>query len=251
MAVDIGTQPLADIRIIDLTQGIAGPYCTKLLADFGADVIKVERPDFGDYARTMGPFPSDIVHLEKSGLFLHLNTNKRGMVLDLKTAQGIAVLKELAKKADVLVESFKPGVMARLGLGYEILAELNPNLVMTSVSNFGQTGPYRDYRASEITLFAMGGRMNSSGLPDRYPLKLGGNHVQYQAGNVAAMASLFAWYAQKYGKLGGQHVDVSIFETQMASFNTRMPGLLQYQYTGERGARLGGVRPDSHPSKSR
>ena len=235
-------QPLSDLRVLDLTHGIAGPYCTKLLADFGANVIKVERPDTGDFARSLGPFSQDIPHLEKSGLFLYLNTNKRGIVLDLKAPQGVETVKALVTDADILVENFRPGVMAQLGLDYETLSEVNTNLVMTSISNFGQTGPYRDYLASELTLFAMGGRMSASGLPDRYPLKLGGNHVQYQAGNVAAMATLFAWYAQRYQGMGGQHVDVSIFETQMASINSRMPSLLHYQYTGERGRRFGPLR---------
>ena len=238
MEEQLEAQPLSDLRVLDLTHGIAGPYCTKLLADFGADVIKVERPDTGDFARSLRPFPQDVPHPEKSGLFLHLNTNKRSVVLDLKTRQGVDNIKELVRDADILVESFRPGVMAHLGLGYETLSQINPNLVMTSISNFGQTGPYRDYLASEITLFAMGGKINITGLPERYPLKLGGNHVQYQAGNVAAMASLFAWYAHKYQGMGGQHVDISIFETQMASINHRMLALLQYQYNGQRGRRL-------------
>ena len=198
-------QPLADIRVMDLTHGIAGPYCTKLLADFGADVVKVERPVTGDFTRHLGPFPQDVPHPEKSGLFLHLNTNKRSVILDLKTAKGVEVLKELARGADILVESFRPGVMAGLGLDYGTLKRVNPRLVMTSVSNFGQTGPYRDYRASELVLFGMGGRMNASGLPERYPLKLGGDHVQYQAGNVAAMATMFAFYAAQHRDMPGQH----------------------------------------------
>ena len=242
MQEQLGPQPLANLRIVDLTQGIAGPYCTKLLADFGADVIKVERPDTGDYARTLGPFPQDISHPEKSGLFLFLNANKRDIVLDLKTAQGVEAVKELVKDADVLVESFRPGVMARLGLDYETLAQVNPNLIMTSISNFGQTGPYRDYLASELILFAMGGKMNTTGLQDRYPLKLGGNHVQYQAGNAAALATLFAWYGHRHQGIGGQQIDISIFETQMGSINGRMADLLQYQYCGERGKRLGELR---------
>ncbi len=234
-------QPLSDLRVIDLTHGIAGPYSTKLLADFGADVIKIERPGAGDFARTLGPFPGDLPHPEKSGLFLFLNTNKRSVVLDLMTPQGVQVIKDLVRDADILVESFKPGVMERLGLGYQTLSKINPDLVVTSLSNFGQTGPYRDYLASELTLFAMGGRMNSTGLPDRYPLKLMGNHVQFQAGNVAAMATMFAWYAQTYRGLGGQQVDIAIFETQLGSINFRMSNLLMYQYTGERMRRLGGV----------
>ena len=228
MAERLGAQPLADIRVVDLTHGIAGPYCTKLLADFGADVIKIERPDTGDFSRAAGPFVQDTPDLEKSGLFLYLNTNKRSIVLDLKTSQGVEAVKELVRTADVLVENFRPGVMAELGLDYEVLSNLNPNLVMTSISNFGQTGPYRDYLASELTLFAMGGRMHATGLPDRYPLKLGGNHVQYQAGNVAAMATLFAWYADRYRGMGGQQVDISIFETQVGSINMRLRNLLIY-----------------------
>ena len=235
-------QPLSGIRVLDLTHGVAGPYCTKLLADFGADVMKVERPVTGDYARSLGPFPEDDPHLETSGIFLHLNTNKRSVVLDLKASTDVEILKALVVDADILVENFRPGVMDDLGLGYDILSTINPDLVMTSISNFGQTGPYRDYLASEITLFAMGGRMGVSGLPDRYPLKLGGTHVQYQAGNAAAMATLAAWYGKTYTEMGGQHIDVSIFETQMGSINSRMIGLLNYQYNGGRGRRLGGTR---------
>ena len=231
------SQPLSDLRVIDLTNGIAGPYCTKLLADFGADVIKVERPSSGDYARRLGPFPGDISHPEKSGIFLFLNTNKRGITLDLKTTGGVEALKELVRGADILVESFKPGVMARLGLGYEELKEVSPELIMTSVSNFGQTGPYRDYLTSELAMYSMGGRMADSGLPDRYPVKAGGNHQQYQAGNSAAMATLFAWYGREYQGLGGQQVDVSFFETQLASYNGKLPRLVQYAYNGERSRR--------------
>ncbi len=234
------SQPLAGVRVLDLTHGIAGPYGTKLLADFGADVIKVERPGTGDYTRSMGPFPGDTPHPEKSGLFLHLNTNKRSVVLDLKSPQGVQVMKELVRDADILVESFKPGVMERLGLSYEALSKINPNLVMASMSNYGQTGPYRDYLGSELTFFATGGKMNTTGLPERYPLMLGGNHVQYQAGNVAAMALLLAWYAREQRGLGGQYLDLSIFETQMASINGRMNSLVQYAYSGERGVRLTG-----------
>ena len=156
------SQPLSNLRVLDLTHGISGPYCTKLLADFGADVIKVERPGPGDYARNMGPFPGDIPHPEKSGIFLFLNTNKRGITLDLKTTEGTETLKNMVREADILVESFKPGVMARLGLDYDTLSQINPNLIMTSVSNFGQTGPYKDYKMSELVLYAMGGRMSAS-----------------------------------------------------------------------------------------
>ena len=180
-------------------------------------------------------------------MFLFLNTNKRGITLDLKSDEGIEALKQLVKDADILVESFRPGVMASLGLDYDTLKGINPNLVMTSVSNFGQTGPYRDYKASELTLFGMGGRMYALGLPERYPLKLGGSHVQYQAGNNAAMATLFAWHGQRYEGMGGQRVDVSILETQMASINGRLTSLVNYQYNGERGRRRGPSTRGGYP----
>jgi crotonobetainyl-CoA:carnitine CoA-transferase CaiB-like acyl-CoA transferase len=242
MSQGVNNQPLSDIRVIDLTHGIAGPYCTKVLSDFGADVVKVEKPGTGDYARRLGPFPGDINDPEKSGIFLYLNSNKKGITLDLKSPAGVEALKDLVKSADILVESFKPGAMEKLGLGYDVLKGINPNLIMTSVSNFGQTGPYKDYLASELVFTAMGSRMGASGLPEKYPLKLGGNHIQYQAGNSAAMATLFAWYGREYQSLGGQQVDVSIFETQMGSINMRLLGLVQYQYTGDKGLRLGPVR---------
>src|SRR3972149_12145755 len=130
---------LSDLRVIDLSQTIAGPFCTKLLADFGAEVIKVEPPE-GDPSRAMGPFPDDVPHPEKSGLFLHLNTNKLGVTLDLRTDTGQKILKELVKDIDILVENFRPGVMDSWGLSYEELCEVNPNLIMTSISNFGHDG---------------------------------------------------------------------------------------------------------------
>lgn len=123
--------PLRDLKVIDLTQHIAGPYCTKLLADYGGDVVKVERPDGGDPARRMGPFPGHQPHPEKSGIFLYLNTNKRGVTLDLKSDGGRAALLELVRDADVLVESYSPRVMASLGLDYQALTKVNPNQIMT------------------------------------------------------------------------------------------------------------------------
>ncbi len=241
-------QPLSDLRVIDLTHYIAGPYCTKLLADFGADVIKIERPDGGDPARLLGPFPGDVVDSEKSGVFLHLNTNKRSVTINLKTAAGRDILHGLLRQADLLVESFRPGVMARLGLDPQALLQTYPNMVITSISNFGQTGPYRDYHGSELVLFALAGRMNRVGQPERYPLKLAANHVQYQAGNVGAMASLFAWFGQSHRGMGGQHVDVAISETQLASMNWRLTDLLVYAYTGERGGRVEMAIAPGYPS---
>ena len=239
MTESFSAQPLHGIKVIDFSQGIAGPYCSKLLADFGAEVIKIEKPGTGDYSRKLGPFPDDVPVAEKSGLFMFLNSNKRSVTLDLTKSIDQAIALDLISGADVVLESFRPGTMDKFGLDHDALAEKLPNIITTSVSNFGQDGPYSQYAASELVLYGMGGNMHASGLPGRYPLKLGGNHVQFQAGNVAAMATIFALYGRDRKAIGGQHIDISILETQTASINTRMRGLLAYQYTGERSVRLG------------
>jgi len=225
-------QALSDVKVIDLTHFIAGPYCTKLLADCGADVIKIERPGGGDPTRRMGPFLKDEPHPEKSGLFLHLNTNKRSITLNLKAEAGKRILKELVQDADILVESFSPRVMPSLGLDHDTLHKVNPKLVMTSISNFGQTGPYRDFKASEIVLCGMGSEMYSCGVPEREPLKLGGTVVQYQAGNVAAVATMTALFAARDSGVG-DHVDLSIMEVHLGSIDRRSTMLVFHQYTSE------------------
>ena len=149
-------QALEGIKVLDISHHIAGPYCTKLLGDYGAQVIKVEKPE-GDPARTSGPFRDDRPDPEGSGLFLYLNNNKLGATLDLKSDTGKKLFKELVEDVDILVENFSPKVMPGLGLGFDTLKALNPGLVMTSISNFGQTGPYRDYKATDIVLQALGG----------------------------------------------------------------------------------------------
>ena len=240
---------LEGVRVLDLTTHIAGPHCTKLLADYGADVIKIEKPRTGDSARSIGPFHGDDPHLEKSGLFLHLNTNKRSVTLDLSRREGREIARRLVESVDIVVENFVPGAMAELGLDYVLLSELNPRLIMTSISEFGQTGPYRELRASEITSYAMGGPMNVNGHPDREPLKLGGNVANYHAGSVGAYSTMLALYTtEEDGQ--GQHVDVSIYETQAGFRDRRVIFLTAYAYTGEimersePGARLGaGTRP--------
>ena len=219
------------VRVLDLSHLIVGPFCTKMLADYGADTIKVERPGEGDRARTIGPFPGDEPHLEKSGLFLYLNVNKRGISLDLKHPDARKILFQLVDWADIVVENFKPGVMDRLGLGYDALRERKPNIIMVSISNFGQTGPYRDFKANELIEYAMGGQMQSSGTPDRPPVKLGGNVGTYQTGQAAALAACMALFRKEMtGE--GDHIDISIFETQAANQDRRSIFMLNYQYTG-------------------
>jgi crotonobetainyl-CoA:carnitine CoA-transferase CaiB-like acyl-CoA transferase len=222
---------LDGLRVIDLTHYIAGPFCTKLMADYGADVVKIERPDGGDPARRVGPFQGDDEHPEKSGLFLHLSTNKRSVTLNLKHEAGKQVLLALAKDADILVESFSPGVMDRLGLGYDVLSKLNPGLVMTSISNFGATGPYRDYKMSELILYGMGGTMHSTGTADREPVKLGLDVEQFFCGAVCASATMGAHLGALAGGVG-QHLDLALFELQVGNQDRGVQAHTTYQYNG-------------------
>ena len=234
---------LADLRVLDFTHYVAGPYTTKLLADYGAEVLKVERPGSGDGARRIGPFPGNIPHPEKSGTFLHLNTNKRSITLNLKSSEAQDIVKRLVAEVNVVVESFRPGQMAAFGLNYETLRSINPRIVMTSISNFGQTGPYRDFRASDLIIYGMGGEMYSTGLEDREPLKLGEDVVLYQAGAVAATATMGAVFADS-----SQHVDVSLMETQIGSIDRRMSMLLAYQYNGEISMRSATATAGGYPN---
>ena len=221
---------LEGIRVLDLTHFFAGPYCTKLMAGLGADVVKVERPG-GDPVRALGPFASGASASppEDGAWHLYLNTGKRSVVLDLKSGGGRQALLELAAKADILVENFAPGTMERLRLGYETLRQANPALVMTSISNFGQTGPHRDWKAAEINLYAMGGLMNITGEPEQEPLKEGMPLAQLGAGQNAFAASMAAlMYAEETGE--GQQIDVSIAEY---ATNILENALMQYSYSGQ------------------
>ena len=236
---------LSDVKVLDLTHYIAGPYCTKLLADYGAEVIKVEPPKRGEGSRRMAPFSNDDPHLEKSCIFLHLNTNKKGITLNLKSTKGLTIIKEFVKEVDILVENFTPGVMANLGLDYKMLGNINPGLVKTSISNFGQTGPYRDYKATEMTLFAMGPHMNTEGEPDQEPLRYPGYKSQYLAGTHAATATMGALLSsQLTGE--GQEVDVSIMEC-LSSLPEGAFKLLLQKFSGIEMERTGHRSPGVYP----
>ena len=215
---------LNNIKVIDLTQHIAGPYCTKLLADYGADVIKVERPA-GDPARRIGPFPGHEPHLEKSGLFLYLNTNKRGVTLDLKSDVGRMALLDLVRDADVLVENYSPRVMPSLGLDYQTLSKVNPKLVMTSVSSFGRSGRYSNYRATELVLYALCGMAYITGGYHREPVKHGYNQAQYLGGVAAASGTVAALLGFWRNGGQGQQVDVSILECAISTLYHYPSGL--------------------------
>lgn len=231
------TGPLEGLHVLDLTQGVAGPYCTRLLALYGATVIKVERPRTGDLMRHMGPFVGDQPGLDRSLSFLHLNVNKLGITLNLASVSGHAIALELVRRADVVVESFRPGTLARLGLAYDELRRIKSDIILTSISNFGQTGPYRDLPASEIVLYAMGHEMYGTGQPDAEPMSMAPRVNLQFAGQTAAVATMGAVLGQRlHGQ--GDWIDVAIMETFAASIDRRAIALVAYEYTGEKTVRM-------------
>jgi len=202
---------LSGMRVLDLSHGIAGPFAARLLGDYGADVIKIERPDTGDFARTLAPLKQDAMFPEQSLLFQYLNWNKRSLALDLKLAKNQPLIQQLVEQSDVVIESFRPGCLEKWGLGVDQLLAWKPKLVVTSITNFGQVGPYAQYAASDLTLQAMSGIMQISGQVDREPLKHGLSQSFYCAGLTAAYASIMAYTAAQADQFG-EHVDVSIHE---------------------------------------
>jgi len=205
-------QALSHLKVLELCNLVSGSYGTKLLADLGAEVIKVEPPSVGDEARRRGPFLNDIPDSEKSGLFLYLNTNKLGITLDIETSIGQNILKELIKQADIFVEDNPPQKMEELGLTYAELKNINPHLVMTSITPFGQSGPYRNYKAFELNAVHAGGEGYmmpiESTFPNREPVKGGGLVGDCMCGLSASLATLAASYDMNATGIG-QHVDVS------------------------------------------
>lgn len=217
---------LGGLKVLELCQLVAGPYCTKLLSDLGAEVIKVETPGCGDPARNLPPFFHDIPDPEGSGLFLYLNTNKLGITLDVDTATGQEIFKKLVEDIDVLVEDTAPGAMKQLGLDYDSLKEINQSLIMASITPFGQTGPYRNYKAYHLNVFHGSGEgyLTPGGIEnmDRPPLKVGNFVGEYDSGINAAIAILGALYYQK--RTGrGQYIDISKQESVMSLNRLDMP----------------------------
>jgi crotonobetainyl-CoA:carnitine CoA-transferase CaiB-like acyl-CoA transferase len=200
---------LAPYRVLDLT-GALGALCGRVLAGLGADVIKVERPG-GDPARAHGPFLGAAPHPHRSLSWIYPNAGKRGVTLDITRAEGRRLLLRLVALTDFLVESFPPGYLEARGLGYETLAAVNPSLVLVRISPYGQTGPYRDYQATDLTLWAMGGMMALNGDADRPPLRISAPQVDLLAGVHAAAGAMTAHYFRK--RTGqGQQVDIAAQE---------------------------------------
>ncbi|MEE9150202.1 MAG: CoA transferase [Candidatus Tectomicrobia bacterium] len=240
---------LEGVRVIDLTRDVAGPYASKLLADQGAEVIKLEPPG-NDPSRTFGPFPHDEPHPERSGLFLHLNRNKRSVVVDPASAEGVEMIRALAATAHIVLEDYAPGAAEAWGWGWQTLHAAHPAMVMTSITPFGQTGPYRHYRGSELTMQAIGGPLYTNGHRDREPLKLAGHYAHYHAGIMAALASLMALRRAEASQ-EGDWIDVALHECQAGCRDRQSVNVTIASYTGLAVGRLNaavfrlgaGVRP--------
>ena len=239
--VDVSTPrlPLAGVRVLDLSRILSGPYCTMLLGDLGAEVVKVERPGTGDDTRQWGP---PFVGGE-SAYFLSVNRNKRSVVVDLTRPEGLEVVHRLARVSDVVVENFRPGVADRLGVGYAALSAVNPRLIYCSISGFGQTGPYRDRPGYDAVAQAMSGMMAITGQADGPPTKHGMSIADLTAAMWAAVGILTAlWERERSGC--GQHLDVSLLDGQV-SWLTYVAA--NFFATGQEPRRMGSAHPTIVP----
>ena len=225
---------LNGLRVLEFGEFISAPYCGKLLADMGADVVKIERVGVGDWARDYGPWPGDLPHRERSGLFLYLNADKRGVTVNLETPTGREILAGLVSRSDVLVHNLHPTEMDLFGLDYETLRRHNDALVMASITPFGLTGPYRNWKAYDINLAAGGGICEGLGSPDREPLTFGTPEVGYFAGAAAACSIVMALLAKDDGGdptgSAGQHIDIAEIETMAGLYNGPEALMAVYQW---------------------
>lgn len=230
--------PLQDVRVLDLTRVLAGPSASLALADLGAEVIKIEPPGAGDETRTFPPFREGESHY-----YLAINRGKKSIVVDLKTEEGLQLVKDLAAKCDILIENYRPGVMDRLGLSYDTLSELNPGLIYCSISGFGQDGPLRDRPSFDIVLQAMSGAMSVNGEPGGLPTKLGiplGDLIGGINGPIAILGALHERNQTSKGRL----IDISLMDGMM--------GMLGYLaqlafFTGEDPKPVGSQHPNLVP----
>lgn len=230
---------LAGLRVLDLSRILSGPFATMTLADLGADVVKIEQPGSGDDTRQWGPpFQGD-----QAAYFLAVNRNKRSVALDLKSEQGRAAVLELARRADVLVENFRPGTAERLGLGYEQLAEVNPRIVYASISGYGQTGPDAQRPGYDAIAQARSGLMSVTGEPDGPPVRVGVSSTDLTAAMWALVGILAALYErERSGR--GQWVDISLLDGQVSWLTYVASG---YFATGEVPRRYGSAHPTIAP----
>lgn len=226
--------PLQEMKLLDLTRLLPGPYCTMLLADMGADVIKVEDIEGGDYLRWNPP-------ISKSGMSVHfhtLNRNKRSIALNLKKEEGRELLMELAGWADVLVEQFRPGVMERLGIGYDNLMEVNPSLVYCSITGYGQNGPYRNKAGHDINYLGYAGVLGSGGRPGEIPGIAPVQIADLAGGGMFAAISILSAYVFANSSGHGQHVDVSMMDGSISWLSVNTGDLLTGGPGPQRGSQL-------------
>lgn len=232
------SKPLEGVRVLDLTRVLAGPYCTMMLSDLGAEIIKVEVPGTGDDSRAFGPFRNGT-----SLYFITINRGKESIAINLKTEAGKKLLKDLAAKCDVVVENFRPGTMEKLGLGWDELKQLNPRLIYAAVSGFGHTGPDSKRPAYDILVQAMGGVMSITGWPDAPPTRVGMSLGDITAAIFGANGIMAALYQrEKTGK--GQKVDVAMLDCQLAILEN---ALVRFQVDGEPPSPLGTRHPTITP----
>lgn len=229
--------------MLEYTHLTSGSYCTKLMADLGAEVIKIEPPGCGDEARQQGPFPQDIPHPERSGLFLYLNTNKLSVTLNLETITGQQIFKKLLQESDVLVQDNSPQVMKNFSIDYTHLEQINSRHIMVSITPFGQSGPYRNYKGYAINTSAAGGMSNTIGLPTREPLAPPLSQSHFISGAVAAVATIVALLARE-GTSQGQEIDIS--EVDVWAFFTGMM-IHYFVYEGRKRIRAGHRTPGFYP----
>lgn len=230
--------PLKGIVVLDLTRVLAGPFCTMMLADMGAEVIKVERPEGGDDSRAFGPFLKD-----ESAYFMSINRGKKSITLNLKQPRAKEILKDLAKQADIVVENFKPGVMTKLGLGYEHLSKLNPRLIYAASSGFGQTGPYSDRPAYDLIIQGMGGMMSITGSDAGHPTKVGSSIADIFAGVFTTIGILAALHARdKSGR--GQMVDIGMLDCMVSILEN---AISRYVVSGKSPGPIGNRHPSIAP----
>ncbi len=230
--------PLAGVRVLDVSRILSGPFCTMLFADLGADVVKVERPPAGDVARRLGPLVG-----EDTSYFISVNRGKRSVDLDFFSEQGAELFRRLAERADVLVENYSPGTMARAGLAYDDLAALNPGLVYASISGFGQSGPYANLPALDAVVQGMGGLMSVTGDADTEPFRPGVSLADSLAGLFTALAVTAALY-QRRASGKGQYIDMAMLDCQVTLMENPIG---RYFATGETPTRIGSRHPAAAP----
>ncbi|MCD4820139.1 MAG: CoA transferase [Candidatus Cloacimonetes bacterium] len=231
-------KPLEGIKVLDLTRILAGPFCTTILCDLGAEVIKVEIPNTGDDARHFGPFKNEL-----SLYFLSLNREKKSITLNLKTDEGKAILKDLVNKVDILTENYRPGTMEKLGLGYDVLKKINPKLIYAAASGFGHTGPDSKKPAYDILAQALGGIMSVTGWPDSPPTRVGISIGDIAAGLYTAIGINAALFQREKTGLG-QKVDVAMLDCQVALLEN---AFARYQVDAKNPKPIGNRHPTVTP----